>query len=104
MINLVSNPTEVSEEEITILNKRREQEFYECQEIFQDVKTSPINHSKELEKLKDAKTYKELKGQNSQFYCLDIEWFLHWKAYLTNKCMNISKSKLRISQNSRIGK
>ena len=45
-------------------------------------------------------------SQFDEYYCLDIEWYFQWKAYVFNDISekNILRSKMRISENSKIGK
>jgi hypothetical protein len=81
---LVTNPMDVTKDEISYLTLRRKQETKAFQELYQ------------IKPLKDEKNY---------YYAIDIEWFLLWKAFVTNDLSDkhISNSKKRISANKRIG-
>jgi len=85
MINLLTNPLEITEDELKSFEKRRELEIIEFQHTLQEMK--------------------KFRNWFVEYYCLDIEWYFQWKAYLFNDISekNILKNKLRISQNPKIG-
>jgi len=75
---------EVTEDEIKILNMRRNEEIKEFEKMHK-ILPSP--------------------KEKSKFYCVEMEWYLQWKAFVLNDQSekNITKNKLRISQNKDIG-
>ena len=88
MLNLLPNAMSVTKEELTALANRREAEILEFEFTLQQMKT------------------KVIMSQFDEYYCLDIEWYFQWKAYVFNDISekNILRSKMRISENSKIGK
>ena len=65
-----------------ILAKRREEEI------------------SEFEKLLKIKT---LNKEKTKWYCLEMEWYLQWKAFVTNDITEKTKNIIRQSENKEIG-
>ena len=75
---------EVSKSEIHILNMRRAEEINEFEKMLK-ITQSP--------------------NEKQDWYCLEMDWYLQWKAFVTNDQTEktISKSKVRNSENKEIG-
>jgi hypothetical protein len=94
--NIISNPNQISKDELLILKSRRKQEI----KIFQEILNSNNTHDENSRNLNKNKN-----SCSEKFYAINMEWFLLWKCFVTNDLSEkiLSNSKKRISLNKGIG-
>ncbi len=85
LINLLTNPMKITNTELKILKMRRAEEISEFEKLLK-VMPSP--------------------KEKCKLYCLEMEWYLQWKAFVMNDQSEkiIIRNRLRISENPEIGK